>query len=131
MPAFMARKTADRTYSPGELIQFDDEISDLGGYHQADNGVFICPHDGIYVFSVHIFTMPGQFASGMFYIDGTAYTSAWAAQNAGGTGVSTAYVGWCSAGSQAYVEAEGGTESHVRGGRHTVFTGFLLKQNND
>ena len=125
--AFSARSSADQTLLSGEVLQFDVTLSNMGGYYQADNGVFICPYHGTYAFSVSILTTPGDFAGGALYIDGLLYTIAWAHVAAGTySHASNMFVASCAAGGQVYVQSPGDTS--VRGEHYSAFAGFLLQR---
>ena len=113
--------------SVGEVLNFDFTLSNLGGYYQADNGVFICPYSGTYAFSVNILNVKWQLAAADFYIDGTRYVGVWCQDDNRHSEASTMFVGSCSAGGQVYVQAEWG-ESSVRGDSLSAFAGFLLQR---
>ena len=127
LAAFSARLSDDQTFSQGEVLQFDVTLSNLGGYYQADNGVFICPYHGTYAFSVSILTTRSGFASGALYIDGTRYTTAWAhVAESTHSHASNMVVATCPDGGQVYVQPEG--DSSVRGDQYSAFAGFLLQR---
>ena len=127
MPAFSARPSEDREHVTGELMQFDVAISNLGGYYQADNSVFICPFDGVYVFSLNALSQPGYLLDNRLYIDNQNYVNAWADNVDGAFNqASNMYVGFCAAGSQAWAKVNSASRS--RGSRSTVFSWFLLQR---
>ena len=111
----------------GEVVQFDVTLANLGGYYQADNGVFICPYSGTYAFSVNILNVSGDLAAADLYIDGTRYVRVYCQNDNRHSEASTMFVGSCSAGGQVYVQAEWG-ESSVRGDSFSAFAGFLLQR---
>ena len=128
MAAFSATPSTDQTLLPGEVVQFDVTLSNLGGYYQADNGVFICPYSGTYAFSVSILTTVGDFASGELYIDGTLYTTAWADDDEStNSHASNMFVASCAAGGQVYVQTYS-SSSTFHANYHTVFAGFLIQR---
>ena len=127
--AFSATSADDQTLSQGEVLQFDVTLGNLGGYYQADNGVFICPYSGTYVFSVSVLTTRGDFAAGALYIDGALHVIAWA-DDAESTHshASNMVVAPCTAGGQVYVEAVDYGTSSFRQYHYTIFAGFLLQR---
>ena len=41
-------------YSVGDIIVFNEVLSNIGGHYNTDTSSFICPWDGVYVFSVTV-----------------------------------------------------------------------------
>ena len=101
-------------------------MANLGGYYQADNGVFICPYSGTYAFSFSFLSTEGDQAAGALYIDGTVYARAWGDDPETYSHASNMFVASCSAGGQVYVQPEG--DSSVRGDQYSAFAGFLLQR---
>ena len=127
VPAFSAHPSANHEHVAGELVQFDVAISNLGGYYQPDNSVFICPFDGVYVFSLNALSQVGYLLASSIYIDNQAYVATWADNVDGANSqASNMYVGFCAAGSQAWAQVNGASRS--RGNPNTVFAGFLLQR---
>ena len=126
MAAFSARSSAAQTLQDGDVLQFDVAMANLGGYYQADNGVFICPYHGTYTFSFSFLTTEGDQAAGALYIDGSLYVRAWGDDPETWSHGSNMFVASCSAGSQVYVQAYGA--SSFLASHYTVFAGFLLQR---
>ena len=101
-------------------------MANLGGYYQADNGVFICPYSGTYAFSFSFLSTEGDQAAGALYIDGTQYARAWGDDPETWSHGSNMFVASCSAGSQVYVQAYGA--SSFLASYYTVFAGFILQR---
>ena len=43
-----------RTYTPGQVVVFNHEVTNIGQHYNTSTGVFTCPVSGYYVFDVHI-----------------------------------------------------------------------------
>ena len=46
--------TGNTLYENGDVIVFDDVISNFGGHYNPNISTFICPWDGVYLFSVNV-----------------------------------------------------------------------------
>ena len=127
VPAFSAHPSANHEHVAGELVQFDVAISNLGGYYQPDNSVFICPFDGVYVFSLNTLSQSGYLLALDMYIDNQVYVYTFA-DNVDGVynQASNMYVGFCAAGSQTWAKVTAASRCH--GNPNTVFSGFLLQR---
>lgn len=51
---FTAVKTGDARVRGGHTIVFDVALVNEGGHYDTKNGIFVCPHDGIYFVSVNM-----------------------------------------------------------------------------
>ena len=40
------------TISPGERVHFQDVLTNVGGGYNAGHNEFVCPHTGLYMFSL-------------------------------------------------------------------------------
>ena len=113
-------------YEIGDVIVFDDVISNFGGHYNADISTFICPWDGVYLFSVNVqgYTSDNMYIDLMrnevelaeIWIDNISST-----YNRG----STTIVIDCASGDVMWVRAGDTNYIHVET-RRTLFSGFLL-----
>ena len=53
---FSAYATQNRDYNAGDLVLFDGVDTNIGGYYQSSSSTFLCPVDGVYVFSASLLT---------------------------------------------------------------------------
>ena len=47
---FTARHSGDVTYNTDDVIQFPVIVTKYGNYYSSETSIFICPHDGMYLF---------------------------------------------------------------------------------
>ena len=60
LPAFSAHANDDRDYNENDVVIFDGVILNSGESYLQSSSVFLCPVDGIYMFSINLITRLGQ-----------------------------------------------------------------------
>ena len=50
MVSFTARHNGDETFNKDDVIQFATIVTNYGNYYNRETSIFICPHDGMYLF---------------------------------------------------------------------------------
>ena len=118
--------TGDTLYESGDVIVFGDVISNFGGHYNPEISTFICPWDGVYLFSVnvqgysshymHIDLMRNDVQLADILIDDISGT-----YNRG----STTMVINCASGDVVWVRAGYSNYIHAAA-RRTLFSGYLL-----
>ena len=63
--AFTAYANRSRLYNLGELVLFDSVITNEGGFYQEQLSYFVCPVDGLYVFSVSVASLDTIFEANL------------------------------------------------------------------
>ena len=127
--AFMAwADTGSETnYRSGDVVVFNAVLNNIGGHYNTDTSSFICPWDGVYVFSVsvmgyvnddsHIDLMHNNNFMTRIWIDGIS-----GAYNRGS--MTTAIE--CERGDVIWNRAGSHCSIHTTGDVRTTFSGFLL-----
>ena len=123
---FTACPSVSINYSPGTIIQFDDVLTNIGGFFNADTGIFTCPVDGLYYFFVSLFSDNDINITGALYVDGTMKVEMHSTNYGGNHGV-TSLVTECYMFQAVWVECygDGGT---IPGSRRTSFSGLILAE---
>ena len=52
--AFTAYATTTRSYSTGSIIDFPYAVTNIGSHYDTSSGIFTCPYDGLYLFTIHV-----------------------------------------------------------------------------
>ena len=132
--AFTAELSYNQYLFPGGRLMFDNVLANFGGYYHPLHGYFLCPDDGLYVFSLSVYTPDADtpwsvsrlmvegdvFMHGpISYITTTSYDSGSA---------SATVVLQCTQGLTVYAEAQDSHDFpfHSYGAELTSFTGFKL-----
>ena len=104
VPAFTCRLSGDEIFQDNELISFDLELTNQGGYYQTDNSIFICPYDGVYAFFLNTLSQNGYLLTLQLFINDQQYFGTYADNVSGAFNqASNTFVGFCGAGSQVWV----------------------------
>ena len=118
--------TGDQSYSPNDIVVFNEVLTNAGGHFNANTSSFICPWDGIYLMSVNIesFTdhihidlmMRNDVLLARMYLDATSgdYTRG-----------STTVVTECNRGDIVWVRCQ--SDGSIHGDEYrNMFTGHIL-----
>ena len=68
--AFSAYPSTTKGYDSGSIVQFDAIVTNSGSSYNPDFGVFQCPSNGIYLFSISLLTETGRFMGGAIMQEG-------------------------------------------------------------
>ena len=127
---FTACDSTQRLYDVNEIVLFDRELTNYGGYYNTQTSSFICPVDGMYLFTlvINAYTTDVQV---LIMRNDVELTQTWARAivelyNHGTNMVVTE----CLAGDVVWprVEYIGGTgDIHGADGCYTTFSGVLIK----
>ena len=82
--AFTAYFWGEKGYNAGDLIIFDNILTNIGGYYQNDTSTFICGRAGVYVFSwtIHAWV---QLASELMIENASSHIQTYSFNNYGST----------------------------------------------
>lgn len=104
--SFTAYATVTRNYDEGDIVQFDGIQTNFGGYYSPLNGVFRCPWNGYYMFSVSVMSLVnGPKIHVELLIDGTTFLAAYAADEDTYDHGSIMGVNLCTEGQEVYVRS--------------------------
>ena len=131
--AFSASTRVNTNYSYPDRIVFEDILTNVGDHYDPTTGVFICPVDGIYQFSLSLFRWNDKYkASATLKVGGaqvlTTITNLNNEDHGRDQGANIAMTP-CREGQWAYIRAN--TDGFVlTGGKHrlNVFSGMLLHE---
>ena len=69
--AFSAYSSTTTEYDDGQIVQFDTIVTNIGSSYDSDLSIFLCPTDGIYLFTVSLQTRAGWAMNGMITKEGS------------------------------------------------------------
>ena len=96
----------------------------IGGFYNDETSVFICPTDGLYLFTMSIYTNIGDYISTVLSKDGTHMVSAYSGIEDGNHGVNTILTE-CLMLQSVWVECYG-FEGPIQASIYTSFSGVLI-----
>ena len=125
--AFTACPSEDMSYSPGSIIQFGLALTNLGDFYNVDTSIFTCPVNGLYMFSISIFTNDNDYIDANIYKDGSELVQIYSASAGAIHGVNSVLTE-CNVFQPVWVECAeiGGT---VPGNTRSSFSRVLLVEN--
>ena len=134
MVAFTAYSELSYNYKSGDVIIFDQTVSNLGGNFNTETSIFLCPYTGLYQFSIHILAAINSTAQANIMLDGQQQVIAWADQilDAYPQSSNTVMVE-CTQGQTVWVESSSsvdGSRIFNNAFKHTTFSGVLLQKYN-
>ena len=119
---FTARATETRAYTEDDIIQFPVAMTNFGNYFNNDTGVFLCPHDGVYLFFSSLFGA-GSDVSGAIRRDRTHFTTV--VSEVENTLASNMAIVNCMRAQKVWIGQFTGNDT-VHYGQRTTFSGYLL-----
>ena len=122
--AFSAYASGDRDYDEGTTIQFDQIVTNVGGYYDSSLGFFICPINGIYQFSTSIFTVSDYQVYASIVKEDSKLLAIFSTLNYHSQGTTTVFTE-CMAFEKVWVESTG-NNYRVTGGLESSFSGALV-----
>ena len=123
--AFLAAAYRSRSYSDGEVIMFEDILTNIGRDFVGSN-TYVCPKTGIYMFSVSFINYVGYLIADI-HLDNTILASVWCdGKEAEYNHCSTTVVTKCSAGAAVRILCSYSTCYVMGFGSNNVFSGVLL-----
>ena len=125
---FSAYATAIRDYGANDIILFDQVVSNFGEHFQAANSVFLCPVDGVYIFSVNVQSTNSYSIAGAIMKETEVLLGFFSGSNDGSNDTgSTLGVTDCKKGEKIWVKSYGGGyQMNGSSKRYSSFSGFLL-----
>ena len=130
--AFTAELLHDQYLFPGSRLMFDNVLSNYGGHYHPLHGLFLCPDNGIYVFTLSVHTLDAEtpwsvarlMLEGEVIIQGPITYLTTASHDSGSA--STTVVLQCTQGLTVYAEAQAAHDFQFNsyGAELTSFTGF-------
>ena len=75
--AFSAYADVHRTYNKSDIVLFDKITTNLGQSYNPDNGIFICPFSGVYIFSLTTLSREYHYMGGSITIESRTLGSTW------------------------------------------------------
>ena len=128
--AFSAYHGSRQYYYAGERIQFDNIITNYGGYFDEANSTFTCPVQGLYMFTVNIMAYSSDQFGARIVINGVTLVTAWA-DNASSVynQASNTVIVECGPGDDVWSEAVIADYIYCNSvDRYSTFSGVLIKQ---
>ena len=126
---FSAHSQVDAYYEEFSPIRFGGVITNIGNRYYVDNSTFVCPYDGVYLFSIAILGDHRYRSDYQLLLDGGLVATVFLDSSSVGTYPTgaTVVVIECNAGSSVYVRS-GDDAAWMMGGyeRHSVFSGYML-----
>ena len=123
---FSAKLSGDRDIDSGELISFDDVISNFGGHYSTDTYAFTCPANGVYSFSMSTNKSSGWAIRGILFRNSDELIRAHASDDMYRDSASATVVTECSAGDQVFVSVDEDTGYFDGSESPCYFSGYLL-----
>ena len=109
----------------GELVSFDDVISNFGSFYSAETYIFTCPVHGVYAFSIAINQYDRSDVRGILYRNNDELIRTTADNEGYFDSVSATVVAECNTGDQVFVVVDiAGNFDGTWSPSH--FTGYLL-----
>ena len=121
---FSAFSSATMDYDQGATVGFDSVVSNVGGFYNADTGIFTCPTDGLYSFSVSAESDFDYYATLDIIRNGNVLLSMHAVYYDHDQSSITA-ITECLVFDSVYIQC-GEDNSQVKGGRRSSFSGVLI-----
>ena len=122
---FSAYASTTQSCEAGKLLYFDIEVTDIGGCYNNDISVFVCPYDGLYLFSLSAESPDGKQVHASIMEEDVRLLSAYHGEIDFGQG-STTVVTECSASQTVWVECSGHGTLHSQ--QESSFSGVLITQ---
>ena len=124
--AFTAYNNISEFFQVGQIAQFVQTFSNIGGHYNPATSSFVCPYKGVYVFSIHFSADSNDRLRLTIVIDGVATVKAWAEAQYEITTGSAMVVSECGPSQMVWVETE--DDGIIEGGAPGLshFAGYLL-----
>ena len=122
--AFSAYASVTTDYDQGTTVQFDQEVTNVGGYYDSSLGFFICPINGIYQFSASVFTDSAHYCDVNSVKDDLILLGAHSNTD-DYTQASTTVFTECLSFEKVWIESAG-NNYRISGGIETSFSGALI-----
>ena len=120
---------ANTTYQSGQIVIYNDVISNIGGHYNPDTSSFICPYDGVYMFDINVISYYYHSAHIAVYRNVTLLSQTQAYSYGDIHQLyptsSTHVITPCAAGEVVWVRATAATNLHAVS-RFNLFSGYLL-----
>ena len=126
---FTAYASRTRDYTVGSILTFDDVITNVGGHYTTTNSTFVCPRDGVYVFSLSIMAGYGRFMYAELHVNDVGVFTTFADDSSSYSAASKSAVVECLAGQRVLVRSPSSTSGQMYSDpdfRYSTFSGFLL-----
>ena len=124
--AFTATNDQNRGYNTSNVVIFDVIVTNIGNNYLAETSTYVCPRQGIYLFSVTILNLTGyEMIADLMYGDKRLGTAR--AENDNYNQATVTVVTECAAGEQVWVKSNGDNYyvHHYRNANS--FSGYLLR----
>ena len=115
-----------RSYQEDDLVLFESVVTNLGAHYNPVTSTFLCPYDGVYLFSVSFnansnYRMRASIIRNSSYLaDALAYT------NENPNHASALVITDCSPGSKVWVRSYNDNNYMTADPRTALFSGYLL-----
>ena len=123
---FSAKLSGDKYIVSGEIVSFDDVISNFGGHYSTDTYTFTCPANGVYSFSMSTNKSSGWAIRGILFRNSDELIRAHASDDMYRDSASATVVTECSAGDQVFVSVDEDTGYFDGTESPWYFSGYLL-----
>ena len=117
-------------YNSDDLVIFDSTVCNIGGYYQISSSQFLCPADGMYAFSINIFTESDYDFRGAIMKESVVLDSVLGDSISGFyNGISNFVITACSKGERVWIRCSSDGDvmyENVNYRYYNTFSGFLL-----
>ena len=124
---FTAIASSDVVYNDGEIMLFDNIETNLGGFYDNSSSMFLCPYNGVYIFSISTRSYTNFYMYARIIHDNNPVAGTASDEVANDQGSVMAIIE-CLSGESVWVENYG--DNRVLGGssvmKYSSFSGFLL-----
>ena len=128
--AFTVAHEAVKSYSPGERIEFNNILTNVGAGFRPEQNEFLCPTSGLYLFIHSSASYSRDNAITEIVLDGTILVTLYAASG-DNAATSNSVVIHCGSGSRVYITCGGVQACRLHGTEHgytntVTFSGYLV-----
>ena len=124
--AFTAAEPEAATYGPGDVVQFEIAVENIGNHFNTTSGMFTCPTTGLYNMQLSLLSDNGERAVAHIMHEGDVMGTTFG-DDYNFTQASTSAAFICDAGDEVWAQAEQSTTLAVLTGAFcNTFSGFLV-----
>ena len=134
MVGFTAYSELSQTLQEDDLVRFDETLTNYGNFYSAASSIFLCPYNGLYLFSMHVLAAQDSSVQINIMVDGRQMVIAWAD---GIDGVypqsSNTVVTECFEGQSVWLQSSSqsnGSRIFNNAFKHSTFSGVLIQKFN-
>ena len=126
--AFMVRNVGKSSLSSTVVVPWESVITNFGGHYNPLTYTFVCPYNGVYVFSTSIYTYDDHIAIGVYRNNFNLFRVDANTDRSDLDSSSGSVVAECFAGDVVWAEVYKGGPFHMEDENVQLFSGFLLNK---